>query len=275
MEARKLAKSAVSRSERTEKFRWDYTLGCIGFALAIIIALAPPQTPLSAGAWLLALFIVFVYPMLHLVESLCRSTNERITYPVAIAVLVCGIFVFGRHTWPHERRHIFTDAERQAFEKPLKAQTTPREEIQIACPQADESVCVYAAQFINMFREAGWRIQDNQVQRGMLGTPLAGVVLFSHSDSKPDPNNWRSGVWTAFTPSVENVYQGFANVGVEPDSSSRTDIPENVMTVYFGSEKSDEGEKTQLTAAIETIRRYRKEVKLPKPTGRSEEKGGA
>src|SRR5271157_4387882 len=60
----------------------------------------------------------------------------------------------------------------------------------------------WTAMFINIFREAGWKVQNNQVERVTLGRPPAGIVLFRHTDGDPDPNDWRSGTWVRVSPGL-------------------------------------------------------------------------
>ena len=48
----------------------------------------------------------------------------------------------------------------------------------MACAQADEAACIYADQFINIFRDAGWKVHNNRLDRIMLARPWPGVVLF-------------------------------------------------------------------------------------------------
>ena len=263
--AREMAKLLLRQPPEKRKFRWDYTLGLLGVALGIASVLGPPQTPLSARAWTLVLFGVLVYPALHLVEWALRVRRKWITYPVTLVVLACIVFAFGKAVWPQGHRHVFTKSERDAFEQPLKEQKAPREGIQVGCPQADENTCIYATQFIDLFREAGWTVQGNQVQRVTLGRPSSGVTLFKRGSGKLDPSNWRSGLWTAISPSLESVRQAFVNVGIEPDSGANSDLPEEVIAVYFGSEKSNEAERTPLTETMEKVERWRRDGNIPKP----------
>src|SRR5271157_1514130 len=90
----------------------------------------------------------------------------------------------------------------------------------------------WTAMFINIFREAGWKVQNNQVDRVTLGRPPAGIVLFRHTDGDPDPNDWRSGTWVRVSPGLVSVYQAFSNIGIKADGNARKDIPEGVMTIY-------------------------------------------
>ena len=179
--------------------------------------------------------------------------------------MILAVGSYGWLVWPPVRRHTFNQRERYAFEKPLQEQKEPRETITLSCPAADENTCVYAAQFVDMFREAGWKIQNNAVERVTLGRAYPGVILVKHGTGKLDPNNWRSGLWTQMSPSLEHVRQAFINVGIEPDSIADEALPQDMLRVYFGSEKINPSERTSLTDAMEALERERQRGTVPKP----------
>jgi hypothetical protein len=261
---REAAKLLVHQAPGSKDSRWGYVLACLGVAIAITIVLAPPQTPISTGTWLSALFGVLLYPAFCLAHWTLPTTARWITRAVAVVGLACILFPLGIRVWPRGR-HNLSERERYAFERPLREQKVAREEIQIACPQDDEKTCVYAAQFIDFFREAGWTVQGNQLERVTLAKPLAGVTLFKHGSGKLDPSNWRSGLWAALSPSVESVYQAFVNVGIEPDSGANPQLPEGIITVYFGPEKYNPAASTLLGEAIRSVEQARRRGAIPGP----------
>jgi len=124
-------------------------------------------------------------------------------------------------------------------------QTHSRYDIQIACPTADESVCVYAARFIPLFKDAGWHVVGNEASRVTLAQPPDGVRIYSWADHNPPldaPSN--VGVWTFLSPSSVSVYRAFAAIGIEPDSGIRTDMNKKTLAVYFGPERENENQPT-------------------------------
>jgi hypothetical protein len=262
--AREAAKLLVHQAPGGKDSRWGYVLACLGVAIAITIVLAPPHTPISTGTWLSALFAVLLYPALSVARWTLPTSAKWVTRAAAVAGLTCILFAFGIRVWPHGR-HNLSERERYAFERPLKEQKAGREEIQIACPQADEGTCVYAAQFIDFFREAGWTVQGNQVERVMPARPLAGVTLFKHGSGKLDPSNWRSGLWGTLSPSVVSVYQAFLNLGIEADSGANPQLPEGIITVYIGSEKYSPAKSTPLGEAIRSAEQARRSGVIPGP----------
>src|ERR1700683_2966490 len=249
-------------SSRTRR-RLNASLGFVGLAWAIVVTLLPSRTPLATVIYLVVLFGVLLYPTLHIVEWGFRSSRRVIAVPSAFVCLLVGIVGFGSWIWPHPRRHVLAGAERTRFERPLQAQQAPREEIILACPQQEESTCVYAAQFINLFREAGWKVRGNIVERGMLGIPYSGVILVKRGAGQIDPNDWRSGLWSNISASFETVRAAIVSIGIEPDSISDAQLTENALRVYFGLEKDNNAERTPLTDMFTTIEQGRRSGKLP------------
>ena len=255
-EAREAAKLLLETSRSRQAFRWDYTLAFIGLAIGIILVIAPPRTPTETTFWLAIMFVALVYPALHLIRALLQTRLKWIQTPSAIFLSAAMASALGHQVWPPIRRHTLSEKERALFEKPLSEQKEPREEIQIVCAQGDEAACVYAAQFVNIFREAGWKVRDNHVEPVRMNNPTAGIVLFRHGRGKPDTDNWRSGVWTALTASLIDTRQAFANIGIEPESGSNPELPEGVVSIYFGLEKENEGEPTDFTKTMKKLGKH-------------------
>jgi hypothetical protein len=251
-EAREAAKLLV-RGKTPGAFRWDYTLGLVGAAIGIILVLAPPKTRQETVLWLVAMFALLVYPAFHVVRASLQSRVKWLQTPVAMILLGGVVFGIGHHVWPPIRRHTLSVQERYSFEKPLSEQKEPREEIQILCAEGDEPSCLYGGQFVNLFREAGWKVQNNRIERVRLNNPSAGIVLFKHGTGKLDPDNWQSGLWTALTASLVDVRRAFVNIGIEPESASNPELREGVISIYFGLEREDEGAPTNLTSTMKKL----------------------
>lgn len=98
--ARQAAKQLLQHPPEKKRFRWDYTLGCLGVALGILIVLIPPQTRLSAGLWLLILFGILIYPVLHLAEWRLPTKPKWLTYSGSILFLAVITFGFGKVVLP-------------------------------------------------------------------------------------------------------------------------------------------------------------------------------
>jgi hypothetical protein len=264
-EAREAAKLLLQTGKPKQALRWDYSLFFIGVVIGIVLVVAPPRTRLAMVFWLIIMFGSLVYPLLHLVRAALQTRMKSARVPTAIILSAILVSAVGYSVWPPIRRHTLSDKERALFEKPLSEQKGPREEIQITCSQGDEAACVYANQFVNIFREAGWRVRDNHVERVLMSNPTGGIFIFKRGTGKLNPDDWRSGLWTALTLSFVNVRQAFVNLGIEPESGSNPEMPEGVITVYFGSEKDAEGAPTVLTDMMKRAERQWRDGTVPRP----------
>jgi hypothetical protein len=183
------------------------------------------------------------------------SVAERmghVSASIVASLILSGFYLW--HFYPPIRRHVLDEDEISRFEAPLKTQTNVRFDIQLACPTADEPTCVYAAQFIPLLKDSGWKVQGNQVARVSLGIPYEGIRLFEYVEKYPPqdaPSN--VGVWTLTSSSLVSFYRAFSAIGIEPDEGIRNDVPPHVLTVYFGSERADESQPTQLSQTMNLV----------------------
>jgi hypothetical protein len=158
-------------------------------------------------------------------------------------------------------RHILTTEEQGKFEKPLLSQAEDKEQIGIVCPASDEPVCVYAAQFIDIFKQAGFVVSGGVVRRVTLGIPNAGVRLFTYSDYAFDPNQKPGiGHWVQMTPSLINVRQAFANIGIGTDQGSGNELPARTITVYFGPEEQGQTAAASLATSLQQLAAIRAHI---------------
>jgi hypothetical protein len=257
--ARELAKT-IMRGQTHHGGKVDVALWWLAAFMALaLLLLAPKIGRVITVVVLVGMEACLVHPLWQIGWVQRASGAKKIKRYVAI-LLAASVIVsaFGIYVWPPLRRHRLDESEAAAFEKPLKDQREAHEEIQIACSNADEAACIYAEQFINLFLDAGWKVRGNRLDRVTLARPWAGVRIFKKGIGKLDPNNWRSGLWTKMSPSLENVYQAFVNIEVEPEEGSNPDLGEDEITLYFGSEKPDESEKTTMTDMVKNMREYRK-----------------
>jgi hypothetical protein len=264
-EAREVAKLLVQTGKPKASFRWEYTLALIGLAIGILLVVAQPKTRVDTVTWLTVIFVTLVYPALHLVRAVLRTRLKWVQAPAAVVLAATFASAIGYRVWPPIRRHTLNEKERALFEKPLSEQKEPREEIQLTCTQGDESVCVYAAQFVSIFREADWKVRNNHVEPVRMNNPTAGILLFKRGIGKLDPDDWRSGLWSALTASLIDVRQAFVNIGIQPESASNPEMPEGVVSVYFGLEKEDESVPTSLTKTMEKLGKQWRGGPIPQP----------
>jgi hypothetical protein len=240
-------------------------LTLFGTVVGIVLVVSPPKTRGETAFWLAAMFAALIYPSLHLVRTILHDKVKSLQAFASIGLSAILTIAIGHHIWPPVHRHALNDRERNLFEKPLAEQKEPREEIEILCAQGNESVCVYAAQFVNFFREAGWEVRGNYVQPVILSNPNAGIVLFKHGQGTLDPDNWQSGLWSALTASLVDVRRAFINIGIQPESASNPQLHEGVISIYFGLEKEDESVPTTLTKTMEKLGNQWRGGPIPSP----------
>src|SRR5713101_6249255 len=183
--------------------------------------------------------------------------NWRFTGFTLVAVLVVAII--GARFWPPIKRHALTPKERLSFENALKPQKGADLEVQIACPQNDEKACTYAGQFINLFREYGWNVEP-YVTRTTLTRAPDGISIYRRAGNTDySMKHWDAGGYLSINePHLLAVQGAFQAIHVEPESGTNPDLPDNVMAIYFGPEKENEAEPTNLTRNTEWVTGKRK-----------------
>ncbi len=105
----------------------------------------------------------------------------------------------------------------------------------IACPDADEPTCVYAAGFIPLFQRAGWKVEGPAVERVRLGRPTATVSIVQHGPPLVDPQNPDQGVWTTLSPWDQLLKTAFNMVGIQVERINDPNLPNDKIRIYFGS----------------------------------------
>lgn len=166
-------------------------------------------------------------------------------------------------------RRMLSKPESERFVAALKAAPEPREEVRLGCPPADEDACLVAGQLLRLFRQAGWVVQDDRVERALLGKPTPGIVVMRQAsvpkgpgyrvpasqvppqqqgteprdDFAPVPGE--PGRWFKITPSLLAIEGAFASAGltVRRRANVGSELPENVLAVFVGPrvfEKSSE-----------------------------------
>jgi hypothetical protein len=98
-----ISMTSASGPSKKPRMRLDVTLTLLGLGIGIVIVLVPPTTPVGAACCLVTLFLVLIYPALHLTEWILRSPGgmSRI---LAIVFLGVAVTAFGFRVWPHQGR---------------------------------------------------------------------------------------------------------------------------------------------------------------------------
>jgi hypothetical protein len=247
-------------------FRLDFTLAFFLALIALIIAIHPPQSRISMGVALSLLFVVGVYPLLHFIMWLftfldkdCYDKYGLPVHSLALIALVIGTCTWGHAIWPPIRRHKLNEKEIALFKSVLGIPSSNvKQTVEIACPEHDESVCVYSSQFVQYFGDAGWDVKG-KVERVTLARPQSGVVLVERGGDPKKAFDWNTGGWTAMTPDVESLYRAFKSIGITLGSSAGPFVEDGVIIVWFGEEREDESADTELTTALENMRKLKKQ----------------
>lgn len=179
--------------------------------------------------------------------------RKRIRVLPVLAVLL--VFSFFEYHWLwhlHVYRHTLSTKERAIFETPLRAKKDATLDIQIACPLNDEHTCSYATQFISLFGESGWKVSPF-IQRIMLSKSISGIHIRKRGGNKEwMMQHWDAGAYFAFNePHVVAIYDAFRAIAIETEGSTDPDLGEQVIMLYFGPERDNESETTDLTEDIE------------------------
>ncbi len=141
-------------------------------------------------------------------------------------------------------RHPLSPSESERFVAGLQKVSTLKGSVRLSCPAADEAACVYAAQYIDIFKTAGWTVEGGIVNRVTLGIPYSGIRLFSHSDFGFDPNmKAGEGHWLKVTPFSTALEQAFINIGFGSERGGEVDLSEDMTNVYFGPPESPDASK--------------------------------
>ena len=207
-----------------------------GVLLAILGMVVPMTIWLRIVLWLMFAAI--------LVDLVWRSpfTIGRQRWVRWLATVGCLFLTFAlawegtvrQYRKEHARK--LTPQQRADFVSTLRAGQPPHESIRIGCPQSSEDACVFAATFIEHFKNAGWTVEPDAVQRLVLPKPMAGVAIFRRGTGVIDPSNPQSGLWVQQTPDLERVTRAFARLGFATQPQADPTMPEGVIGVYFGPE---------------------------------------
>jgi len=223
--------------------------------MALGLFLAAPKIGRGLTAIVLvAMFGCVVHPIWQL--PFIRKTNHvsvKVSsftgFLLVAAALIGG---FGFYVWPPIKRHTLTATERESFENALKPQKGDDLEIQIACSPNDERACTYAGQFIRPVGDSGWKVQA-YVSRLILTKPLDGIMIYRRGGNRDYSLQHydAGGYFNINEPHLLTMQKAFQLIQIEPSGGTNPDLPENVMMIYFGPERENEAEPTDLTRSTE------------------------
>jgi hypothetical protein len=185
---------------------------------------------------LVLLWFLIAYPIYHLAVRDGKGSVKFFRVLYALFFVTILVFVFGALTWPipEEGLGTLTQSQRERFSAILRTQPE-HVLIHLMCPPGDEKDCAVAGQFISLFRQNGWDVKGNVVDRVINGSTRPGFYFVLHSTVDPDPGNkeGKTGAWTLMPKAYFSVNQAFSEL-TKTDLVAGTGYPEKELGVYFG-----------------------------------------
>src|SRR6185295_14828843 len=146
-------------------------------------------------------------------------------FAVFVAVSGFGISVYWKYAHPPKALHTFSAKERSAFIAMLKSSGVPTKSVWLACPDGKAETCRLVKQFVSMFQESGWKVEDDKVIQWKPAHPLGGVYLILRKSGEPGDTAPRDAV---------GVRNSFLTIGIPVQTASAPDVPKNSIGVFFG-----------------------------------------
>ena len=224
------------------------------FMALVLYLLAPKIGQPITLVVLVAMAGCLVRPIwrLRIVQAALTTTQRGCRFGALMLAPCLLISIFGVYVWPPIKRHPLVQGERARFENALKTEKGDDLEIQIACSPNDEKTCTYAGQFIFLIGDSGWKVRSI-VDRLPLSRPMDGITIYRRGGDKAymmqhsDAGGW----FNDNEPHMLAMQSAFQSIHIEPNGGTDPDLPENVMLIYFGPERENEAEHTDLTRSTE------------------------
>jgi hypothetical protein len=150
---------------------------------------------------------------------------RTLLFGVFLAISGFGMSAYWNYTHPPKPLHNFSEKERNTFIQALKANGAPTRSVWLSCPNGKPEICRLVKQFIAMFQDSGWRVEDNKVVQWNPAHSLNGVYLILQAEGEPDD----------LTRIAERgMKNSFTALGIPVQSASAPDVPKNSIGVFFG-----------------------------------------
>jgi len=162
------------------------------------------------------------------------SASSLRTRTVAIWIVVIaasigfagyGIHAYWKSIHPAKALHEFSARERSVFVAALKAGGGTIQSVWLACPDGRVETCRLVGQFIAMFRDSGWRVEENRVMTWNPAHSLGGVHLIVHASGGPDDS---------VPADTAGLKSSFSALGIPVQTAVAPDVPKNSIGVFFG-----------------------------------------
>jgi hypothetical protein len=221
-------------AEKAPWFEGTLLWGALGIIASIALALLVQW--LRDFRWLVFVACSFLCLSLWIAsKSLSSARGKQLLLVLLYLLSVSGSWWLYHFLEPSS----FSAKQRSDFTKILRTTMAAPESTIIACEEADEDACVYAAQFIPLFQRAGWKVAGPEVQRGKLARPTHDIMIIVHGPPLVHPQNPDEGVWTKVPVFEQPLLTAFEFVGLHAQTGTHDpSLPETSIRVYFGSSPS-------------------------------------
>lgn len=190
----------------------------------------PPNIILACICWAITwVLLIHAFWIFEKTANLHAWIKSMI---VVFASIVLILLAWRPVAEEYRREHFIIDKDK--FLAALEKQERNRLLVRIGCAPADEESCVIGGRFLDFFREAGWQVEGNEVQRVQLGKPEPGILIFAHGGGELDPDDFKSGLWVLLGPSLTTIQAAFTEIGLATDVRADATIPDTTIGIYFG-----------------------------------------
>ena len=169
------------------------------------------------------------------------TKQTTISYVVAIASI---IFAFISWRWPYApippAKAYDLDAPRRA--KFLSLLQIPSDahfrRLRIGCTAWSEASCIAAGNFLKLFSEAGWQIEEGRVFKMEPSIPVNGMTIASRNDrlARLPQLPPHLGRWAKANVSASVITVAFRFMDNPVNFSSDPELADDALGVYFGPE---------------------------------------
>ena len=223
---------------------YESTLLWGAFGLAFAIVLAVVGVMVKDLRWLL---FVSEIPFIVAACAAFRSVRRRgLRYSVITCVsilILCGLAfgyvklqpAIGNVSALIRQEKPLVGSDRASFVKVLDFDVGPRDKIQFACAEQDESACAKAARYLIAFSEANWPLEADTVRRMVLPLPTDGVVMVSRSQQPPGVSlPPHMGWWSSMDKSQQRILAAFGSMNIDLKGSADPNLAADALILYFG-----------------------------------------
>ena len=144
---------------------------------------------------------------------------KALAFVLVGAIFGVGVTLYRMYSDSKKPLHSFSKKEKDDFVATLKSGGAPLHSVWLACLEGREDICQRVSQFVVMFKDAGWRVEQDRVNTWNPAHPLGGVYLILNSGDDIDSR------------AVKN---SFTSLGIPVQTARAPDVPRNSIGIFFG-----------------------------------------